>query len=50
MIYKELIKRRLNEKKVINYDKKLDNWKKIMKSTSKLINYMMINRANGINN
>lgn len=45
MIYKELVKKRMNEKRVIISDRKTDNWKKIIDSTNRLINYMLVTRT-----
>lgn len=48
MIYKEIIKKKESNKKlaVDYYLKKDDNWKKVMDSTSKLINYIMVMKQN----
>lgn len=45
MVYKELIKKRINEKKFIVYDRKTDNWKRILDSTNKLVNYILVTRT-----
>ncbi|MEF3279832.1 MAG: hypothetical protein K6357_02545 [Elusimicrobiota bacterium] len=46
MLYKELIKKRANERKSQNsYNSRLNNWQKIMDSTNKLLNYYLISTS-----
>jgi len=48
-MYKELIKKKINKKYNISYSskdysKKDENWGKIINSTNKLINYIMVTK------